>query len=246
MPIPVRVLEADPVALDVIRTAVGHDRDLSFDGVVADVRSLASAEIAIVNLDQLAPYDSERVHLIGAPPGVVMISASANPDRLEAVRSKSVALLFEPAAVLEIERALAAAKQVVLADRMESLSTLLTAYRAAESREERNSFDLPRAEVIQWIEADGNYIKIHADDGCRTLRMTMLQAEHEFRDSDIVRIHRKWLVNLGRVSKIRSGHDGTTHIAFPSGAELTIGRAYRAAVRQRLTGAGTPLAHSIG
>jgi len=234
VPIPLRLIERDPANIEVIRAAIRNDRDVSFDGTVSDVRSLAGAEIAIVNINHVAPYDTERLRLIGAPPGVALICASQDPERLEFVRRKSAALLYSPLTVIEVMRALDAAKDSVLAARMESLASLLASYRAADIRTPSFVPRLPAADSIEWIESDGNYVKIHADDGCHTVRMTMLQAEHEFRGSDIVRAHRKWLVNVSRVCGVRSSADGATHLALPSGIELTIGRAYRSILRDRI------------
>lgn len=243
MAVLVRILDRESNNLSVVRSAISRDPDLELDATVADVRSLAGCEIGIVNMDALSPSDLERMRLLGAPPGVTLISVSTNADRLEIVRPKSIALLSAPSTAADTIRALAAAKDVVLVARMESLSSLLTAYRSDNEDSTTSAREIPRAEAIDWIESDGNYIKIHADDGCHTLRMTMLQAEEAFRDTPVMRVHRKWLVNTSRICDIRGESDGAMHIVLASGQELAVGRAYRSAIRRHLNMPADAVAH---
>ena len=233
VPILVRVIERDRAALATIRAAIQDDRDLQFDEIVTDVRSLSDAEIGIVNLSHLSASDKERVRLIGGPPGVVLVGVCENGDAPPSGSPLSPALMVGPLTERAMVTALARAKTLVLASRIESLSSLLAAYCSAE-REVRTGAELPHEDEIEWIEADGNYIRIHAEKGTRTLRMTMMQAEEKFYDSDIVRAHRKWLVNLTKIAAVRADHEGTICLRMLSGVELAVGRAYRSAVRERL------------
>jgi DNA-binding LytR/AlgR family response regulator len=234
VPVLVRIIERDRIAIETIRAAVQRDRDLLFGEVVADVRSLAEAEIGIVNVSHLSSSDKERVRLIGAPPGVVLISVSDNRQALETIGTRSAVPVLAPVTANAISEALEQAKTMVLASRFESLSSLLAAYCSADRQARSASGEVPNADEIEWIEADGNYIRIHADGGTHTVRMTMVQAEEKFYDSDIARVHRKWLVNLSRIAEVRSDAAGATSLKMSSGTQFAVGRAYRSAVRQRL------------
>lgn len=231
----VRIIERDRSVIETIRSAVQRDRDLQFDEIVTDVRSLGEAEIAIVDLSCLSASDTERLRLIGAPPGVTLVSISDDAKALDALSARSAALVLAPISLTAIADAIERAKTLVLASRFESLSSLLSAYCSAD-RQARSISDLPQANNIEWIESDGNYVRIHSDDGTHTLRMTMVQAEERFYDSEIVRAHRKWLVNLSKIAEVRSDTDGTMSLRMMSGAELAVGRAYRSALRERLAG----------
>lgn len=234
VPVLVRIIERDRTTIETIRAAIQRDRDLVFDEIVNDVGSLGESEIGIADLNYLTTSDRERLRLIGAPPGVVLVSVSDNAEALDAVRARSAAVILAPVTASAISAALERAKTMVLAARFESLSSLLSAYCSADRPADSGS-DMPFADEIEWIESDGNYIRIHADDGTHTLRMTMVQAEEKFYDTDIVRAHRKWLVNLSRIAQVQSDLDGTMRLRMSSGAKLGVGRAYRSAVRQRLS-----------
>ena len=233
MPVPVRIIEHDPLSLSAIEAAIQSDPDLVLYGAAEDIRSLHDAEIAIVNLDELASYDLTRAQMLGAPPGVEMIVASRHPQLRETVRPKAVALLAEPLTAIDLTEALETAKIRVLLQRMESLTSLMEAYTTADPpAAERSLF--PRADVIEWIEANGNYVNVHSADGPKTLRMTMAQAEAELRDSPVVRGNRKWLVNVDKIARVHFDVSGGVQLALENGKELTVGRTYRESMRQRL------------
>lgn len=236
MPIQVCAIEHDPSNSDLIHDAIEADRDLCFEAALDEVRALRDKDIAIVNLADLTSHDLARVQLLGVPPGVVLICVSSSAGLLESVRSKSAAVLQEPLSRRELSRALGIAKDVLLVQRMESLSALLQAYSRVEDAAESVTglAGLPAAENIEWIESDGNYVKIHTSEGCEVLRMTMAQIEMEFRHTQIVRGHRKWLVNLARVSSVHFDMAGSLHLALDGGVDLVVGRTYRETIRERL------------
>ena len=113
-------------------------------------------------------------------------------------------------------------------------------------------------EDIDWIDADGDYVRIHVAKVSHTVRETMHHLETELDPARFVRIHRSTIVNLARVKELqpfyRPGefvavlHDGTRlklsawvpgHSGSPSGPtvvdfrrpRLTVGRCVRAAHR---------------
>jgi two-component system, LytTR family, response regulator len=51
---------------------------------------------------------------------------------------------------------------------------------------------------IDWIEADGNYIRLHAGTKAHLLRETMLGAESRLSEKNFLRVSRSALVNLDR------------------------------------------------
>jgi len=235
VPVPVRIIERDPVSLSAIEAAIASDPDLILYGTAEDIRSLHDAEIAIVNLDDLASYDVTRAQMLGAPPGVELVVASRRPQLLESVRPKAVALLAEPLSTIELVEALETAKIRVLLQRMESLTTLMEAYTTADMGEGASEQTLlPPATRIEWIEANGNYVNVHSAEGSRTVRMTMAQAEADLRDSCVVRGNRKWLVNVEKIAAVHFDLSGGVQLTLQNGIELTVGRTYRESMRERL------------
>lgn len=65
---------------------------------------------------------------------------------------------------------------------------------------------------LYYIESDDNYIKVWYSDSDGTVKMYMLRCrlktvEDSFADSDLVRCHRKYIVNVSKVSVLRREKD---------------------------------------
>jgi len=81
------------------------------------------------------------------------------------------------------------------------------------------------ASAIDWIEAADNYVELHSGGSVTLRRMTMREAEAALRGHGFVRIHRRYLVNRGRISAV-VGTNGDRTIRLSAGNELPVGRAY--------------------
>jgi len=66
---------------------------------------------------------------------------------------------------------------------------------------------------ILFIESDDNYIKVWYEDAHGTLKQYMLRCrlktvEESFSDSELIRCHRKYIVNISKVQVLRKEKDG--------------------------------------
>jgi two-component system LytT family response regulator len=90
------------------------------------------------------------------------------------------------------------------------------------------------AEEIDWIEAAGNYVKLHVGEKSHLLRETMKRLEEKLEPQLFVRIHRSHIVNVDRVRELEPWFNGEFVVVLKSGAKLTSGRAYGHRLRQLL------------
>lgn len=77
---------------------------------------------------------------------------------------------------------------------------------------------------LDWVEAADNYVELHIGERVLLRRMTMHDAERELARFGFVRIHRRFLVNRGRVEAI-VGTNGDRRVRI-AGKELPVGRSY--------------------
>jgi hypothetical protein len=84
------------------------------------------------------------------------------------------------------------------------------------------------AASADWIEAADNYVEVHVGGRVMLLRMTMHAAEQKLRSRGFVRIHRRFLVNLGRVEAVL-GTNGDRRVRV-GGKELPVGSRYAASL----------------
>jgi two-component system, LytTR family, response regulator len=92
-----------------------------------------------------------------------------------------------------------------------------------------------RLPEVDWIEADGDYVSVHAGDKKWLMRETIATLELRLAASGFVRIHRSALVNAERVKELRPLEKGEYTVILNDGTELKLSRNYRAAV-ERLVG----------
>jgi two-component system, LytTR family, response regulator len=93
----------------------------------------------------------------------------------------------------------------------------------------RSGRDLVRIQSadIDWIDAAGDYMCIHARGATHVLRATMKQLETSLDPGVFQRIHRSAIVNLRRVQKLRPHANGEYFLTLEGGQELKLSRTHR-------------------
>jgi two-component system LytT family response regulator len=89
-----------------------------------------------------------------------------------------------------------------------------------------------RAEDIDWIEAAGNYVKLHVGSQTHLLRQTMTTLETRLDPTRFLRIHRSTIVNLDRVKDLKALLNGEYEVRLHDGTRLTLSRGYRQVLEQ--------------
>jgi two-component system LytT family response regulator len=91
-----------------------------------------------------------------------------------------------------------------------------------------------RAEEIDWIEAAGNYLRLHVGNDMHLLRDTMNNLEARLHPDKFLRIHRSTMVNLERVKELQPWFHGDYKVILLDGTELTLSRSYRPKLKSLL------------
>jgi two-component system LytT family response regulator len=99
-----------------------------------------------------------------------------------------------------------------------------------------------RKGLIEWIEAQGDYVKLHIGKESHLLRETMMAAAERLDPNRFVRIHRSRIVNLDHVREIRPLWGGDYSVLMRDGTELTMSRTYRLGFQSALGGERPPIA----
>ena len=91
---------------------------------------------------------------------------------------------------------------------------------------------------VDWIEAAGVYVYLHAGTKSYLYRSSVTQLLQRLDPRRFVRIHRSAAVNTSRIRELRPVSHGDYTLIVNDGTELTLSRAYRAGVeawlRQRI------------
>jgi two-component system LytT family response regulator len=91
---------------------------------------------------------------------------------------------------------------------------------------------------IEWIDAAGDYMCIHASGQTHILRGTMKELEDILDPSLFQRVHRSTIVNLRRVKSLRAHMNGEYFLTLEGAHELKMSRTYRDKVEYFLKGSG--------
>jgi two-component system LytT family response regulator len=87
---------------------------------------------------------------------------------------------------------------------------------------------------IDWIEAEGDYVKLHVGKSWHLLRDTMKRLEAQLDPSRFVRTHRSTIVNIDRIKELHPYFHGDYIVVLHDGTELKLSRSRRHALEERL------------
>ena len=86
---------------------------------------------------------------------------------------------------------------------------------------------------IRYVEAQGDYARLHTADGSHLLRRPLTQLEDEWGPAGFVRIHRSLLVALAHVDEVRM--EGGRCTVVVGDADLVVSRRHTPQLRELLT-----------
>ena len=80
---------------------------------------------------------------------------------------------------------------------------------------------------VEWIEASGNYVSLHAGRETYLSRTTMNSLELKLDPQQFARIHRSAIVNLDSIKELLPWFHGEQVAVLKNGTRLTVGRVFR-------------------
>jgi two-component system LytT family response regulator len=94
-----------------------------------------------------------------------------------------------------------------------------------------------RVDDIDYIEAAGNYAKIHVGGKMHLVREGMNSLESKLDPAKFLRVHRSVIVRIDRIKELESLYQGDYVVVLHDGTRLTTGRKYRDAIQEFIRGA---------
>jgi len=248
-----RVLIADdePLARDRLRMLLSKEEWVEIAGECANgpeaVHAIQKLNPDLVFLDVQMPGATgfDVIESVGAArmPAVVFVTAY---DRyaLRAFDVHAIDYLLKPFDRERFQQALTRARQHIerkdAGELERRLLELVQDLRSSPSRPERfviksgGRVFFVRTDEIDWIEAAGNYVKLHVGAEAHLLRETMNALEAQLDPDVFFRIHRCHIVNIERVKELQPWFNGEYVVFLRSGARLTLSRGYREKLQTRI------------
>lgn len=92
-----------------------------------------------------------------------------------------------------------------------------------------------RATDIDWIEADGNYARLHTGRTQRVIAKSLAALEQDVLDpTRFVRVHRSAIVNVEKIAAVEPHAHGEQTVVLHDGARVECSRRYRHLLEQRM------------
>jgi len=242
MSIQALIVDDEPLARRAIRRMAERHSDLEIARECGDgdsaISCIAGLKPDLVFLDvQMPGRDGFSViERLGAErmPATIFVTAY---DRyaLAAFDAHAVDYVLKPVAAARFDRALQRARERLAGKRRnpEDLERLIEALRRAANRTghaarlpvlDKGRIVLIAAADIHWIEAEGNYVRLHTASAAYELRETLAGIGAKLDPADFVRIHRSTIVNLRYVKEVQPWFGGYHLVRLDSGKELRMSR----------------------
>lgn len=213
------------------KQAIAALRDLQPDLVFLDVEMPGASGVEVLE-------SSESVAL----PAVIFVTAY-DEYTMKAFDFHAVDYLLKPYSEERFREAVARARKQVgqknkqlFADRFADLFNYLKFNQNYLERliiSANNRFITLPVNEIDWIETNGNYLKIHHKGKSFLLRQTLNNLSAKLDPQKFARIHRATLVNLDRIKEFQPMFGGQYILVLHDGTELTLSRSYSQQVLSR-------------
>jgi two-component system LytT family response regulator len=245
------VIDDEPVARERIVTLLQQEQDIELIGECTDgqqaVNAIQAQSPDLVFLDvQMPACDGFKViQQVGADrmPAVVFVTAY-DEYALRAFEVHAIDYLLKPFGRDRFQETLKHAREHLERRRAGDLGRRLLAL-VHDLKPEPQKTDrivvksggrvfFLRTDQIDWIEASGNYVRLHLSEESHLFRETMNNMEARLDTRRFVRIHRSRIVNTDRIKELQPWFNGEYVVVLQNGTRLTLSRGYREKLQQRL------------
>ena len=214
------------------------------EGIQRDKPDLAFLD---VQMPRLNGFDvCEGVSAAGAPMPLVVFVTAYDQYALQAFEVHAIDYLLKPFDRDRFQKSLLHAREQLRRARDTPLDQRLTALlndlRPGFKKPDRLVFKesgrviFVRTDTIDWVEADGNYVRLHAGPESHYFRETLAGLEAQLPAEKFLRISRSAIVNLDRVKELQPMFYGDYSVVLQTGAKLTLSRNFRARLEKLFQG----------
>jgi two-component system, LytTR family, response regulator len=237
------IVDDEELARDRVASLLAEQPDVEVVGTCADgasaVEMIEREQPDLVFLDVQMPgmdgfdvvENLDRDHV----PAIVFVTAH-DAHAIRAFEIHALDFLLKPFDQARFEKALERARAQLTQDKASTIDSRLVSL-LEELRDERKYPErlivkssgrvfFVRAEDIDWVEAAGNYVKIHTKNEGHLLRESMKNMEGKLDPKTFVRIHRSAIVNIDRIKELEPWFHGEYVVILRDGTRLTASRVF--------------------
>ncbi len=240
------IVDDEPLARERIRTLLEAEGDFELlaecsNGAEA-VEAMRERRPDLLFLDvQMPEMDGFQVlRELGAPLPVTIFVTAFDEHAVKAFEAQALDYVLKPFKVARFKAAVARAREQLARQQPDEATQRLLALLAQQAQpaakpeylarvvvRDRNRVRFVRTGDIDWIEASGNYVVLHAGKENHVVRETLATFEEQLSPKDFVRVSRSAIVNLDRVEHVEPTFNNEHVIVITGGARLPMTRGLR-------------------
>jgi two-component system LytT family response regulator len=245
MPIRTVIVDDELLARSRVKRVLADEPDIEIIGEFGDGRSALAAirelkpDLAILDIQmpEMNGFDVVRSLESDAMPAVIFVTAY-DQYALQAFDLYALDYLLKPFDRKRAKRAVERAREHIRnrerGDLDERLLSLVSGLKKPDRkylerlviRSTGRIFFL-KTEEVDWIEASGNYLRIHVGRDAHMIRETMNSIEAKLDPEKFIRIHRSTIVNIDSIRELHPMFSGDYSVLLKDGTELALSRNYR-------------------
>jgi two-component system, LytTR family, response regulator len=249
----IRVLVADdePLARERLTSLLSTEPDVEVVGQARDGEEAVTAvhdyspDLVFLDVQMPGMTGFDVIEAVGTDkmPLVIFVTAY-DQHALKAFQVRALDYLLKPFDRERFTDALQRARKQIERDETGDLGRRLLALVKDLRRDQPRSDRLVvksggrlfflRTDEIDWVEAAGNYVRLHVGTSSHLLRETMNAIEGRLDPEKFFRIHRSRIVNMERIQELQPWLNGEYAVLLRTGTRLTLSRGYREKLQERL------------
>jgi DNA-binding LytR/AlgR family response regulator len=217
-----RLLSASPEVMDV---ATATDALSALRMIQSDHYDAVFLDISMPGLDGLEL--ASLLARLNEPPVIVFVTAYEQ-HAVAAFGIGAVDYLLKPVRAERLSEALARVNRLQARPAVDAPDTM-----AALPVESEGRTRYVRRTEVRYVEAHGDYVRLHATSGIHVVRMPISRLEEYWALAGFVRVHRSFLVALDAVRELRSDSVGGL-LAHTELGDVPVSRRHARDLREKL------------
>jgi len=242
------IVDDEPPARKRLRDLLSSERTLEIIGEASSgneaVRMIRAERPDLVFLDIQMPgtdgFGVIREIADDKPPLIVFVTAH-DEHAIKAFEVQAVDFVLKPVLEPRLKEAVRRAVERIrggardtssdLARLLERISQSAAPQPGRLPIKRDGSVTFVRTDDIDWLEADGDYVRIHAGKATHVVRDTIAEVTSKLPAERFVRVHRSIVVNTERIREVQPWFKGDYVLILNDGTKLRSGRTYRTVVQ---------------
>ncbi|HXW15765.1 MAG TPA: LytTR family DNA-binding domain-containing protein [Terriglobia bacterium] len=243
------IVDHEECAREAVKHLLRPHADIEVAAECADGESAVSSilhhapHIVFLEVDIPAPNGFEVLNAVHPQHHPVVIFVTANDQyAVQAFEAGALDFIVKPFNEFRFQKALDRARERAEAEPanvVQEIKALVNGTKSSVHRlalKSQGRIVLVELGEIRWIEAAGNYLRVHVQaEGTLLVRSTLRDFEARLDIHQFVRIHRSLIVNREYVKELKPWYSGEYSVVMDDGKELTLSRSYRSRVTRLTT-----------